>query len=85
MPNVTLQILPLATGPHVGAFGPFHYFRFRFPELPDVVYTENLTGAAYLDQRPDVVAYLEALDRMAGQAQSINKTKASLNDLCKEW
>lgn len=84
MPNVTLQIVPFDVGPHPGMFGPFQLFRFQIPELPDIVYTEALTGAAYLDQRVDVVAYLEALDRMCTQAAPASQTEAILGALRKE-
>ncbi|MET8009226.1 helix-turn-helix transcriptional regulator [Streptomyces sp. NPDC005271] len=84
MPKVRLQIMRFAAGGHPGAFGPFHYFRFGFSELPDVVYTESLTGAVYIDQPAEVVAYLEVLDRMAVQAEPIGDTSTSLAELSKE-
>ncbi|MEK8174806.1 helix-turn-helix transcriptional regulator [Streptomyces sp. M19] len=84
MPNVTLQVMPLAVGPHLGAFGPFHLFRFEVPELPDVVYTENLTSAVYMDQRADITTYLEALDVLSAQAFSVEETKAFLSALREE-
>lgn len=82
--NVRIQIMPFRAGPHPGAFGPFHYFRFGFTELPDVVYAEGLTGAAYLDQRADVVACLEVLDRMSVQAAPVDQTRVILGELRKE-
>lgn len=84
LPNVTLQIMPFAIGPHLGAFGPFHLFRFDSSELPDIVYTENLTGAVYMDQRPDVSAYLEVLDNMAVRATAMSGTRAFLQAIRKE-
>ncbi|MCA1220437.1 helix-turn-helix domain-containing protein [Streptomyces sp. 8L] len=84
MPNVTLQLMPFAIGPHLGAFGPFHLFRFDLTELPDIVYTENLTGAVYLDRRPDSAAYLEVLDNLAARAASVPETRAFLQNIRKE-
>ncbi|MFJ4921999.1 helix-turn-helix domain-containing protein [Streptomyces sp. NPDC088725] len=84
MPNVTLQIMPFQVGPHLGAFGPFHLFRFDVTELPDIVYAENLTGAVYLDQRPDIAAYLEVLDNMSARAASVEETRAFLREIRKE-
>ncbi|MFJ5225913.1 helix-turn-helix domain-containing protein [Streptomyces sp. NPDC088400] len=82
--NVTLQIMPFSVGPHLGAFGPFHLFRFDIPELPDVVYTENLTGAVYMEQRPDIAAYLEVLDNMSARAAPVDATRAFLQGIRKE-
>ncbi|WP_432034882.1 helix-turn-helix domain-containing protein [Streptomyces cucumeris] len=84
-PRIRLQVMRFAAGPHPGAFGPFHYFRFGFSELPDVVYTESLTGAVYVDQPAEVVAYLEVLDRMAVQAEPIADTGTVLAELRKEF
>ncbi|WP_055551784.1 helix-turn-helix transcriptional regulator [Streptomyces sp. NBRC 110028] len=84
MPNVTLQVVPFASGPHPGMGGPFQLFRFQIPELPDIVYAEGLTGAGYLDQRTDVAAYLEALDRMGTQATPARRTETFLREIRKE-
>ncbi|MEU6392333.1 helix-turn-helix transcriptional regulator [Streptomyces sp. NPDC046939] len=65
LPHVSVDIVPFTAGAHVGACAPFTYFRFEEPELPDIVYSELLSAAVYLDQRPDVVAHLEAHSRMA--------------------
>jgi len=84
MPNVTLQVVPFAAGPHPGMGGPFQLFRFQIPELPDIVYAEGLTGAGYLDQRTDVAAYLEALDQMGTRATSARRTEGFLREIRKE-
>ncbi|MEU6536166.1 helix-turn-helix transcriptional regulator [Streptomyces sp. NPDC047000] len=84
LPQVTLQVAPFASGPHPGTFGPFVLFRFAMPELPDMVYSEYLTGAVYLDARPEVATHLEVMDRMAAQAATAQRTKEILMDLRKE-
>ncbi|MEU3744437.1 MULTISPECIES: helix-turn-helix domain-containing protein [Streptomyces] len=83
-PNVTLQIAEFASGHHPGTYGPFVLFRFAMPELPDMVYSEYLTGAVYLDARPEVASHLEVMDRMAAQAATAQRTKEILRDLRKE-
>ncbi len=83
-PKVRIQIMRFAAGPHPGAYGPFHYFRFGFSELPDIVYTEGLAGAQYVDQPADVVTYLEVLDRMSVQAEPVARTRDILAELRKE-
>lgn len=82
--NVTLQIAEFSTGHHPGTYGPFVIFRFAVPELPDMVYSEYLTGAVYLDARPEVATHLEVMDRMAAQAATAQRTKEILKDVRKE-
>ncbi|MFI0986529.1 helix-turn-helix domain-containing protein [Streptomyces exfoliatus] len=84
LPNVTLQIAEFASGHHPGTYGPFVLFRFAMPELPDMVFSEYLTGAVYLDARPEVASHLEVMDRMAAQAATAQRTKEILRDLRKE-
>ncbi|MER6614375.1 helix-turn-helix domain-containing protein [Streptomyces xantholiticus] len=84
LPNVTLQIAEFASGHHPGTYGPFVLFRFAVPELPDMVYSEYLTGAVYLDARPEVATHLEVMDRMAAQAATVQRTREILDDLRKE-
>ncbi|GAB2956051.1 MULTISPECIES: helix-turn-helix domain-containing protein [Streptomyces] len=82
--HVTVQISTFDTGPHPGTYGPFVLFRFAMPELPDMVYSEYLTGAVYLDDRSEVATHLEVMDRMAAQAATAQRTKEILRDLRKE-
>jgi Domain of unknown function (DUF5753) len=46
----------------------FSILRFEERDLPDVVYTEQLTSAVHLDQRADVEHYLEVADQFCGEA-----------------
>ncbi|MEU6945067.1 helix-turn-helix transcriptional regulator [Streptomyces sp. NPDC046316] len=84
LPNVTLQIAEFSSGHHPGTYGPFVLFRFAVPELPDMVYSEYLTGAVYLDARPEVASHLEVMDRMAAQAATAQRTKEILRGLREE-
>ncbi|MGY0490768.1 helix-turn-helix domain-containing protein [Streptomyces sp. WG-D5] len=73
-PNVTLQLAEFASGPHPGTFGPFTLFRFPVRELPDMVYSEYVTGALYLDSRDEVGVHLEVLDHLVAQAAGAERT-----------
>ncbi|MDX3071447.1 helix-turn-helix transcriptional regulator [Streptomyces sp. MI02-7b] len=81
MPQVRLQVMPFASGPHPAMYGPFHIFRFPLPELPDIAYVESLIGAVYLDDREDVSQFREALDRMSAQALPAEPTRDFLQDV----
>jgi transcriptional regulator with XRE-family HTH domain len=72
--RITLQIAEFAAGPHPGTLAPFSLFRFAEPELPDMAFTEYLTGALYLDSREEVAAHLEVLDHMVAGAASADRT-----------
>lgn len=60
----TLQIIPFHAGGHAAAGGPFSILRFAEPDLPDVVYLEQLTSALYLDKPEVVDSYLMVMERV---------------------
>ncbi|WP_210584929.1 helix-turn-helix transcriptional regulator [Streptomyces sp. GESEQ-35] len=78
--RITLQVAEFQAGPHPGTYAPFTLFRFAEPELPDMVFTEYLTGALYLDSRTEVSTHLEVLDHMTARAASAERTKKILSD-----
>jgi hypothetical protein len=80
-PNVTLQVLPLAAGAHPAMVGAFSVLRFADQELPDVVYVEHLTNAAYLDRREEVEQYLDVMEQLCVGAEPPDKTVAFLDKL----
>lgn len=82
--HVSVDVVPFTADAHVGACAPFTYFRFEEPELPDIVYSEILSGAMYLDQRSDVAAHLEAHNRMSLLTSDAD-SRALLNRMRKEY
>ncbi len=84
LPNVRLQIIPFHAGGHAAAGGPFAILRFPEPELPDVVYVEQLTSAIYLDKREDVDQYAMAMERVCIDAELPNHTPDILGKLLHE-
>jgi transcriptional regulator with XRE-family HTH domain len=82
--NVTIQVIPFAAGWHPALYGMFWMFRFPDPQMPDIVYSEGLTGAYYLNKPAETAAYTEALDRMCAQAASPEQTITILRDIMKE-
>jgi hypothetical protein len=83
-PNVTLQVVPFDRGGHSAAGGPFTILRFDTPELPDVVYLEQLTSALYLDKTEDTEAYIQVMDTLCLEARPASRTKAFLEELLGE-
>jgi transcriptional regulator with XRE-family HTH domain len=84
LPHVTIQVVPLARGGHVGPGGSFAVLRFEEQDLPDVVYIEQLTGAIYLNQRSDVEHYLEVVDQLSGEALTPAATRDFIDQVVQE-
>ncbi|MGH4025851.1 MAG: helix-turn-helix domain-containing protein [Pseudonocardiaceae bacterium] len=84
LPNVTVQIVPFRSGGHAAAGGPFTILRFSDPDVPDVVYLEQLTSAVYLDKAKDVDHYLAVMECLCVAAQPVGETADSLNKIIKE-
>ncbi|GAA3932632.1 helix-turn-helix domain-containing protein [Actinoplanes auranticolor] len=83
-PNIRLQIIPFHAGGHAAAGGPFAILRFPEPELPDVVYVEQLTSAIYLEKRDDVDHYAIAMERVCIDAEPPSHTQEILGKLLHE-
>ena len=84
LPRVTLQVVPFRRGGHAAAGGSFTILRFAAPDLPDVVYLEQLTSALYLDDRKDVDHYMEVMNRLSAEAHTPVATKRFLKDIIRE-
>jgi hypothetical protein len=68
LPNVTLNLIPLRVAGYAAVTGPFSILRFTEPELPDLIYLEQLTGAIYLDRRTDVDRYAMVMEGLCAHA-----------------
>jgi transcriptional regulator with XRE-family HTH domain len=84
LPNVTLQIVPFDVGPHSAAGGPFTILRFSEPDVPDVVYLEQLNSAVYLDQPDDVLSYMTVMNQLCVQAETGAASRTILGDLLRQ-
>jgi transcriptional regulator with XRE-family HTH domain len=85
-PNITLQVLPYSAGFHPAMYGPFRIFRFDLDghEQPDIVYSESMTSAWYIDKPDEAAAYIQALDRVSAQAAPGADTVTTLRQIRKE-
>jgi len=78
-PNVTVQVVPFHLGGHGAIGGPFNILRFPEPELPDIVYLEQLTSALYLDRPEDTYHYQALMDRLCTDAETPAQSRVSLD------
>jgi hypothetical protein len=84
-PNITIQVLPFGAGWHPAMYGMFNIFRFPDDLLPDVVYSEALTSASYLNKPEETAQYAEALDQMCAQAATPDHTVTILREILREY
>jgi transcriptional regulator with XRE-family HTH domain len=84
LPNVTLQVVPFEVGPHAAAGGPFTILRFPEPDLPDLVYLEQLNSAVYLDHPDDVIDYVTVMDQLCVRARTGPDSKDMISALLKQ-
>ena len=84
LPHVTIQVVPFRRGGHAAAGGSFTILRFAAPDLPDVVYLEQLTSALYLEERRDVDHYMEVMNRLSAEAHTPVATTRFLQEILKE-
>jgi transcriptional regulator with XRE-family HTH domain len=84
LPRVTIQVVPFGRGGHAAASGSFAILRFAEPQLPDVVYIEQLTSALYLERREDVDHYMEVMNHLSAQALPPARTVGLLTEIARE-
>jgi transcriptional regulator with XRE-family HTH domain len=80
-PQVTLQVMPFDRGGHSAAGGSFSILRFGEPDLPDVVYIEQLTGALYLDRAVEIDHYREVMNSLSAEAETPTDSARQLREL----
>jgi len=83
-PNVTIQIIPFKAGSHAAAGGAFSILRFAEPDLPDVVYLEQLTSALYLDKPESVDSYLTVMERVCMEAATPTASAALIEEILRQ-
>jgi transcriptional regulator with XRE-family HTH domain len=67
-PNVTVQVLPFTVGAHASMGTSFVILQFREPAAPDIVYLEDLTSSAYLEEDPHLFRYNVVFDHLRSAA-----------------
>lgn len=85
LPNVTLQVVPLAIGGHAASGGSFSILRFPEKDLPNTVYIEHLTSALYLDKLEELDQYTAAMEALCVAAPPPSQTRDILSGIRKEF
>ena len=84
LPQVTLQVVPFLHDGHAAVGGSFTILRFAEPDLPDVVYIEQLTSALHLEARAEVDHYLEVMNRLSAEALTPAGTASFIKEIIPE-
>ncbi|MFK4106708.1 DUF5753 domain-containing protein [Streptomyces sp. NPDC019531] len=77
--NVQLQVLPLNFCGHPSGCGAFTIM--SLPDLPDIVYLEQLTSALYLEGHQEVAQYRKVLTELQEESPDPDESRNLLGDL----
>ena len=82
--HITVQVMPFRVGGHAGEAGAFSILRFPEPELHDIAYVEQLTGAMYLERDDDMDHYGAAMERLCVQSASPEESMDLISKIIRE-
>lgn len=82
-PNVNIQVLRADAPLHVGQTGTFTILGFGAHTDLDVVHTEALTAALYVEDREKVSSYRDAWQRLSSAALSVEATAELITEIRK--
>lgn len=74
-PNITIQIIPLATGAYGAMSGPLSLLRFPEEDEPDAVYVESLAGLSIVDNDEDVAILTAVWDTALSAALPADRSR----------
>ncbi|UBI39398.1 helix-turn-helix domain-containing protein [Streptomyces mobaraensis] len=74
LPNITIQILPMAMAPNPAMMGLFEIVRFPSP-WPTVVVTENVVGGQFVEGTEHVAMFEGAFDRTVAAALPVDQSR----------
>jgi hypothetical protein len=82
-PNVNIQVLPIDAPLHVGQLGAFSILGFGQHADLDVVHTEGLTSALYIEEQDKVAAHRDAWQRLTAMALPVEASADLITEIRK--
>ncbi|MEU3166811.1 helix-turn-helix transcriptional regulator [Streptosporangium sp. NPDC006930] len=79
--HVTVQIIPMSAGPHIGLWGQFVILSFPDSTDRDVVYVETPTDGLYLEEPEHLERYNLMMQRLVADALGADASIAYLSEL----
>ncbi|TDC59704.1 XRE family transcriptional regulator [Micromonospora sp. KC207] len=83
LPNITVQVIPLAAGYHRGTRGSLHILEFADPEDPIIASVETVAGQMVLDRPGDLRTCTKIMEHLRTVALSPAATRDQLLRLLK--
>ena len=83
-PQITLQVMPFAAGPHRGQLGSFQWLGFPRADDHGVVYLENQKGGLYLEEVEEITTFKHVFDELEAKALPPEQSAKFLTELAKE-
>ncbi|MEV6073946.1 helix-turn-helix transcriptional regulator [Streptomyces sp. NPDC052069] len=80
-PNVNIQVMPSDAPPHVGQMGSYTLLGFEEHADLDVVHTESLTSALYVEDRAQVGVYREGFGRLMAAALGVEASTERITEI----
>jgi transcriptional regulator with XRE-family HTH domain len=84
LPNVTLQVLPFATGPHAGMDGTFTILLYEESAGQNLVFVSNAAVGLFLEKEEELQRYAFVFDHLRASALDPDDTIAMIVGLAKE-
>ncbi|MGY0486316.1 helix-turn-helix domain-containing protein [Streptomyces sp. WG-D5] len=82
-PNITVQVLPFASGAHAAAVGSFLILGGATPEL-DVVYVDILGGGLFMEKPQELERYKLAFQYLCAQALDLGASTRLIDRISRE-
>lgn len=83
LPNITVQVIPLAAGYHRGTRGSLHILEFADPEDPIIASVETVAGQMVLDRPGDLRTCAKIMEHLRTVALSPADSREQLAQLLK--
>lgn len=83
-PNITLQVLPFATGSHPAMVGGFTILRFPGEPESGVVYLENMVSDLFVERDAQVHHYRLSFERLREMALQPEQSVALINQIASQ-
>ena len=83
-PTITIQVLPMERGPHVGLYGTFTLLELPLTSNPTIAYTDGMLAGAYYEQPDQLRKYRNALTHLQITAAKPPESVAMITQRARE-